>query len=79
MRISKQDFMKAAGSLQVCAGQEDGAEAAIHTVHNIFENHTTEAILFIDAENAVNAINRKGKLHNISVMSYYIYPHKETE
>ena len=36
MTISKQDVMKAADSLQVCAGQEAGAEAAIHAVHEIF-------------------------------------------
>ena len=36
MMISKQGVMKAAGSLQVCTGQETGAEAAIHAVHDIF-------------------------------------------
>ena len=36
--------MKAARSLQVCAGHEAGAEAAIHTVHDIFKDHTTEAV-----------------------------------
>ena len=61
---------KAAGSLQVCAGLEAGAEAAIHAVHDIFIDHTTEAVLLIDAENAFNATNRKAMLHNISV----IYP-----
>ena len=30
MIINKQDAMNAAGSLQVCAGQETRAEAAIH-------------------------------------------------
>ena len=57
MMISKQDVMKAAGSLQVCTWQE--AAAAIQTVYNIFKDHTTEAALLIDAENAFNAINRK--------------------
>ena len=56
--------MNAKGSLQVCAGQEVGAEAAIHSVHDIFKDHTTEVVLVIDAENAFNAINRKAKLHN---------------
>ena len=68
MMISKQDVMKAAGSLQVCAGLEAGAEAAIHAVHDIFTDHTTEALLLIDAENAFNATNRKAMLHNISVI-----------
>ena len=68
MMIGKQDAMKAAGSLQVCAGQEAGAEAAIHAVHNIFKYHTTEAVLLIDTENIFNAINRKAMLHNISLI-----------
>ena len=67
MMISKQDVIKAVGSLQVCAGQEAGAEAAIHAVHDIFKDHTTEEVLLIDAENAFNAINRKAILHNTSV------------
>ena len=73
--ISKQDVMKAAGSLQVCAGQEVGVEAAIHAVHNIFKDHTTEAVLLIDAENTLNAINRKAMLHNISAIFLVISPY----
>ena len=44
MMISKQDVIKAVGSLQVCAGQEAGAEAAIHAVHDRFKDYTTEAV-----------------------------------
>ena len=61
--------MKAAGSLQVPAGQKVGAEAAIHSVHDIFKHHTTGVVLIINAENSFNAINRKAMLHNISVLS----------
>ena len=57
--------MKASDSLQVCAGLEGGAEAAIHAVHDIFKDHTTEAVLLIDAENAFNETNRNTRLHNI--------------
>ena len=48
MMISKQDVTKATGSLQVCAEQEAGAEAAIHAVHDIFKDHTTEVVLLFD-------------------------------
>ena len=65
--ISKQGVMKAAGSLQVCAGEEAGTEAAIHAVHDIFKYYTADAVLLIDAENAFNAVNRKAMLH-ISVI-----------
>ena len=37
MMISKLDVMKAVSSLQACGGQETGAEAAIHGVHNIIK------------------------------------------
>ena len=33
MMVSKKDNMKATGSLQVCAGQESGAEVAIHVIY----------------------------------------------
>ena len=75
MMISKQYVMKVAGSLQVCAWQE--AAAAIQAVYNIFKDHTTEATLLTDAENAFNAINRKTITSSyLSYMSYYIYLHK---
>ena len=71
--ISKQDVMKAAGSLQVCVKQETGAEGAIHAVHDKFKDHTTEAVLIIDAENAFKAINWKAMLHNnISITCHII-------
>ena len=69
MMIRKQDVMKAAGSLQVCAGQKPGAEAAIHPVHNIFKDHNTEVALLIEAGNAIAAMNRKVMLHK----SYYVH------
>ena len=69
MMISKQDVMKAAGLLQVrCGEQEAVAEAALHAVHNIFKDHSTEAVLLIDAESALNAVNMKAMLYNFSIM-----------
>ncbi|XP_057302766.1 uncharacterized protein LOC130636933 [Hydractinia symbiolongicarpus] len=66
INISKNDVIKAAGSLQVCAGQNAGVEAAVNAMHDNFDNDDTEAVLLIDAENAFNSINRKVMLHNIS-------------
>ena len=53
------DITDATGLLQLCAGQEAGAEAATHAMWDIFANEDTEAVLLIDAENAFNFINRK--------------------
>ena len=75
MMISKQDVMKAVSLLQVLAGQEAGAEAAIHAVHDIFKDHTTEAVLLIDAENTFNVINSKAVLHNIYVICPILSPY----
>ena len=68
MSIVKKDVITSTGSLQVCAGQEAGAEAAIHAMHNIYETEECEAVLLIDAENAFNSSNRKAMLHNISII-----------
>ena len=54
--IVKKDVITSTGSLQVCAGQEAGAEA-----------EECEAVLLINAENAFHSINRKAALHNISI------------
>ena len=64
----REDIVKSVGSLQVCAGQEAGCEAAVHAMHDIFIEEETEAVLLIDAANAFNALNRKVFLHNISIV-----------
>ena len=65
MKVVKEDIKKAAGCLQLCAGQEAGCEAAIHAMHRISESNETEAILIVDAKHAFNSINWKALLHNI--------------
>ena len=67
MDIVKRYVQQAAGSLQVCAGQDADAEAAIHGMYDLFQQDETEAVLLVDAENALNSINRKAMLHNISI------------
>ena len=46
--------MNAAGSLQVCAGQEAGTEAAIRAMYDIYNDEHSEAVLLVDAENTFN-------------------------
>ena len=65
MNIVKPDVIESSGSLQLCAGQKSGSEAAVHAMSNIFEADATDAILLIDASNAFNALNRAAVLHNI--------------
>ena len=54
--------MKAVGNLQLCAGQEAGAEAVVHAAKEC------ETVLLIDASNAFNTLNRQAMMHNISVL-----------
>ena len=66
MQVLRKDVQEAAGSLQVCAGQSGGCEAAVHAMRNIFEDDDSDAVLLIDAANAFNSINRCTMLENIS-------------
>ena len=66
--VVKKEVISSMGSLQVCAGQEAGSEAAIHAMEKIFKEESTEAVLLVDAANAFNSINIKVFLHNISIL-----------
>ena len=68
MNVAKGDVVEASGSLQLCAGQKAGSEAAIHAMNTVFEADDTDAVLLIDASNAFNALNRASALHNIRVL-----------
>ena len=75
MKVFRPDIQSAAGSLQVCAGQSGGCEAAVHAMRNIFEEDDCDAVLLVDAANAFNSINRCAMLENISRLCpiAYIY------
>ena len=62
------DILESAGNLQLCAGQKAGCEAAAHAMGDIFNEENTDAVLFIDASNAFNALNRKAMLHNVEYL-----------
>ena len=73
MSIIKGDVQESVGSLQVCAGQAGGCEAAIHAMRTIYENEETDAVLLIDAANAFNSINRAVMLQNINKICPIVY------
>lgn len=72
----KEEIKLAAGPLQVCVCHSVGAEAAIHAMAQIFDDHGTDGILLVDASNAFNQMNRAVAMHNIQItcpeMSMYI-------
>ena len=65
MSIVRDDVLKAAGPLQVCAGQNGGCEAAVHAMREIFANTDTHGVLLVDATNAFNSLHRKTAIHNM--------------
>ena len=67
-KVTKREAMDASGSLQVCAGQKSGSEAAIHAMREMFEADETDAELLMDASNAFNSLNRAAALHNVRVI-----------
>ena len=68
MILLKKDVLQVVGSLQLCGGQVTGSEAAIHAMHDVFNDYSMEGIVLIDAENAFNSINRKIMLHNLKLI-----------
>lgn len=68
--VLKSDIQTTAGPLQVATGLESGAEAAIHSMREIFEHQDCDAVILVDAKNAFNSLNRQVALHNIQ----YICP-----
>ena len=70
MKYAKDDICKAVGPLQLCGGFESGCEAAFHTIcmSSIYEDDNTEDMLFVDASNAFNQLNREVTLTNSRVV-----------
>ena len=62
--VIKPEIMSSAGNLQLCAGQADRCEAAVHAMSDIFQEETT----LENADNAFNSLNRKVLLHNIQYL-----------
>ena len=59
------EIQEATGHLQTYAGHLLGCEAAVHAMHQLFEDDETGVIL-VDANNAFNCLNRQTALLNIS-------------
>ena len=65
LHVIRDDIQAVAGPLQLCTGQIAGTEAAVHVVRSLFGHADSDAILLVDASNALNSLNRSVALHNI--------------
>ena len=45
--VVRDDVQQAVGSLQLCAGQVDGIEAAIHAMNHSYSSNDSEAVLLV--------------------------------
>ena len=70
----KPEVIGTAGPLQLSAGQDGGAEAAVHAMRQAFEDTSCEAFLLADASNAFNSLHRTESLLQVQ----YICPEFST-
>ena len=61
----KNDVIDCTGSLQVCAVQEAGIEAAVHSLSSMYNDENNDVVLLVDASNEFSSLNREVFLHNI--------------
>ena len=59
LQIAREDILGMVGSLQLCAGQEAACESSVLVMKCVFEDHDSEAVLFVDASIAFNSLNRQ--------------------
>ena len=71
---TKQDLRSAVGSLQLCTGQDAGCEAAVHAMAHVYDVEDTEAVIFVDAANVFNRLNRQVTLCNTQVIYQALAP-----
>ena len=66
--VIKDEIQEVAGPIQSCDGLKSRIEASIQIIHAVkkaWDDHGTEAVLLVDADNAFNTLNRKAAIHNI--------------
>ena len=68
MKTTKCFLRNAVGCIQLCAGHDAGCEAAVHAIAQIFNDNETEAMIFVEASNEFNKLNRQVALRNTEVV-----------
>ena len=68
--VTRSDLEEVCGVDQLCSGLRSGLEGAIHAVRELFNDHCNFGwgLLFVDATNAFNSVNRVAALWNARVL-----------
>ena len=64
--------------LQLCTRQDAGCEAAVHAMAHVYDVEDTEAVIFVDAANVFNRLNRQVTLSNTQVICPALAPSRST-
>lgn len=65
MDAIESDVRSVTAPLQLCVGIPFACETAVHAMATCYDATECEAVLFVDASNAFNSLNRSAALHNI--------------
>ena len=65
MKMVERDVLLATSPFQLCDGIPSACEAGVHALRELFAKEDVQGILFVDASNAFNSLNRKAALHNV--------------
>uniref|UniRef100_A0A1X7VS47 Uncharacterized protein n=1 Tax=Amphimedon queenslandica TaxID=400682 RepID=A0A1X7VS47_AMPQE len=68
LSVVRDDILEVAGFDPLCPSQPGGCEGAVSVVRSMFQSVECEAVLFADASNAFNLLNRKLVLVNTQKM-----------
>ena len=50
MTVVKYHLQDSVGTIQLCAGQDAGCEAAVHAMEQVFADEDTEAMILVEGE-----------------------------
>ena len=76
MRVMKYDLQDSIGNIQLCAGQDAGCEAAVHSMEKVFADENTEAMILVDASNALEQTSDTSQLQsNLPCSVVYSHQH----
>ena len=67
LKVTSDDIYSAVGSHQLCVGHVDGCEAGVHSMRTVYDDPTTETVVF-------NSLNREAALRNVEVLCPLLAP-----